>query len=127
MSHALVVMQDLYSQTRRMVAVFLIAALTLFAGFGFLGGTGKPAIVSTLAGLCAVIPLILVAVLRRRRLGLDTAAFLVAALAAGVCWGASTATVGYVTYLPALVAGICYAAIALTLRVDERTATRNHR
>lgn len=120
-------MQNLYSRTRRVVAVMLIAALALFTAFSFLGGPRMPAIVSSLAAVCAVIPLILVAALRRRRLSLDTVAFLAAALASGVNWGASTTTAGYLTYLPALIAAIAYATVALALRVDEQSLTTRNR
>lgn len=41
------------------------------------------------------------------------------ALAAAVCWGASTVTPDILTYLPAVAASIAFATIALVLRAER--------
>ncbi|MFD6817897.1 hypothetical protein ACFWCH_13340 [Microbacterium sp. NPDC060132] len=111
-------MHAFYRETRRVAASVLAGAQLYFAVWNAANHHGVAAVLTTGAPLIAA-ALLLAAVFVRKRGPLDILAFLVSALAAAVCWGASTVTPDILTYLPAVAASIAFATIALVLRAER--------
>lgn len=110
-------MHAFYRETRRVAASVLAGAQLYFAVWNA-ANHGVAAVLTTGAPLIAA-ALLLAAVFVRKRGPLDILAFLLSALAAAVCWGASTVTPDILTYLPAVAASIAFATIALVLRAER--------
>lgn len=111
-------MHAFYRESRRVAASILAGAQLYFAAWNAANHHGVAAVLTTGAPLIAA-ALLLAAVFVRKRGRLDDLAFLVSALAAAVCWGASTVTSGILTYLPAVAASIVFATVALVLRAEQ--------
>ncbi|RKS90222.1 hypothetical protein DEU37_1545 [Microbacterium sp. AG790] len=120
-------MQTFYARTRRIVAALLIPALVVYAALALTGGLEAPALVSAAATIIAIVPLCFVVATSKPRLGLDTLAFLIGGISVAVCWGGSDFGAGYLTYLPAIVAAIGFATMALTLRTEASVASTEGR
>lgn len=112
-------MQHFYANTRRLVAGLLAVALVVYAALRVFQGMDVPAYVTAGSVAIAVIFLGRVISASKPRLGVDMLAFLLAAFAIAVCWGASTLGSGYLTYLPAQIVAIGFATIALVIRSEE--------
>lgn len=126
-------MQTVYASSRRIVAVLLSAVLVIFAVLTALraldagGAVDAATIVVTAAALVAGALLVAVAVRSTPQFGLDVLAFLVAALAIGVSWGAGALEPGILIYLPALVVAVAFATMALMLRTEAGAALTKDR
>lgn len=120
-------MQAFYLSSRRIVASLLIAMILFDTAFTALRAPHTAAIVVAAYAIVAAALLASVAVRPTQHLGVDLSAFIVAALAISVSWGAAPVSLGALTHLPALVAAVAFATMALMLRTDAAAGTKNRR
>ena len=126
-------MQTLYASSRRMVASLLIAVLTVYALLTVLrdldtsGALDTGAIVVIATAVLAAALLAVVAAQSAPRFGFDMVAFLLAAIAVAVSWGAAALEPGFLIYLPAVIVAIAFATMALMLRTEAGAAVTKDR
>ena len=107
-------MQTLYEHSRRILAVFLIAALLCLAIIGPLPDTQSSATLTcTTTGIAAIF-LVVVASHADPHFGLDSLTF----LASAVCRRAATNPVSHSLYLPVIITAVALAAVAVVLRAS---------
>jgi phosphoglycerol transferase MdoB-like AlkP superfamily enzyme len=109
-------MQAFYLSSRRIIASLLIAMILFDAGFTALRALDTAAIIVVADAIVTCPLLAAVAARSTRHSGLDLLAFLIAALAISVSWGAAPVALGVLAHLPALVAAVAFATMALMLR-----------
>ncbi|MDY0912414.1 hypothetical protein [Rathayibacter festucae] len=120
-------MQAFYLSSRRIIASLLIASILFDAAFSALRALDTAAIIVMADAIVACPLLAAVAARSTPHSGLELLAFVVAALVISVSWGAAPVALGVLTHLPALVAAVAFATMALMLRTItamERTKNR---
>ncbi|MBR2581429.1 MAG: hypothetical protein IKE39_10285 [Cutibacterium sp.] len=111
-------MQTLYEHSRRILAVFLIAALLCLAIIGPLPDTQSSATLTcTTTGIAAIF-LVVVASHADPHFDLDSLTFIVTFLASAVCRRAATNPVSHSLYLPVIITAVALAAVAVVLRAS---------
>ncbi|WP_341934643.1 hypothetical protein MRBLWO14_000214 [Microbacterium sp. LWO14-1.2] len=120
-------MQTFYIRTRRIAAAFLGLVLGFHAVLGLARDFETRSLAAAAVAGCAIAVLAAVAVARRLRLRRDITAFFIAGVSAALSWNGEEGATAMLTYLPALIAAIAFATLAVILHAEKTGSQMRHR